>query len=510
MRSPAVLALDQGTSSTKAVLVDADGVVRATAARPLALTHPGPGRVEQDPVEIWASVVAAAGEALTALGRHPGAKLAAVALSTQRESVLAWHAATGEPLGPLVSWQDRRGADRCARLAAGGRGEEITARTGLPVDPMFSATKAAALLDDLDPGRAAARSGRIRVGTVDAWLLRRITGRDVTEAGNASRTQLLDLATVTWDPQLLDLFGVDRAALAQPVPSTGPFGTADGLPGVPPGTPLAAVLADSHAALFAHGAGRPGVIKATYGSGSSLMALAPTGPGTGTGPEAGAGPGPGDVPEGLARTVAWQLPGAAPALAFEANIAAAGTAVRWAAHLLGTDEQGIAALAEEAEETTAVLVPAFEGLGAPYWDRRATAVFTGFTQATTRAAFARAALDSTAFQVAETLRLFARALGPPRVLHADGGASANAALMRLQADLCGCPVRVSAHPENSALGAARLAGVALGMWTHADVRRHAERDTTLARPRRDADWRAARLARWRDAVRRARLPEDTP
>ncbi|MDT0444713.1 FGGY family carbohydrate kinase [Streptomyces johnsoniae] len=498
MKSPAVLALDQGTSSTKAVLVDADGVVRATAARPLALAHPGPGRVEQDPAEIWASVVAAAGEALTALAGRPGTELAAVALSTQRESVLAWRADTGEPLGPLVSWQDRRGAARCARLAAGAEGREITARTGLPVDPMFSATKAAALLDELDPGRRAARSGRIRVGTVDAWLLRRITGRDVMEIGNASRTQLLDLATGAWDPHLLDVFGVERAALPEPVPSTGPFGSADGLPGVRPGTPLAAVLADSHAALFAHGAGRPGLVKATYGSGSSLMALAPAG--TDSGP----------VPEGLARTVAWQLPGTGPALAFEANIAAAGTAVRWAARLLGTDERGLAALAEEAGETTAVLVPAFEGLGAPYWDRRATAVFTGFTQATTRADFARAALDSTAFQVAETLRLFERALGPQRVLHADGGASANAALMRLQADLCGCQVRVSAHPENSALGAARLAGVALGLWTDADVRRHAERDTTLARPRRDAAWRAAHLARWRDAVRRARLPSDVP
>ncbi len=503
MRSPVLLSLDQGTSSTKALLVDADGAVVASAARPLAVAYPGPGRVEQDPEQLWASVVGAAGEALAALAEHPGAELAGVALSTQRESVLAWRADTGEPLGALLSWQDRRGAERCARLAASAEAAEVTARTGLPVDPMFSATKAAALLDEVDPERRASRAGRIRVGTVDAWLLRRITGRDETEIGNASRTQLLDLATGAYDPYLLELFGVDRTALPEPVASTGPFGSADGLPGVRSGTPLVAVLADSHAALFAHGAGRSGVVKATYGSGSSLMALAPDGP-----------PGEPGVPEGLARTVAWQLPGAGPALALEANIAATGTAVRWAAGLLGTDERGLAALADEAAlaeesgesgETTAVLVPAFEGLSAPYWDRTAQAVFTGFTQATTRAGFARAALDSVALQVAETLGLFRQALGPPRALHADGGASANAALMRLQADLCGCPVRVSARPENSAFGAARLAGLALGLWTDADLRRHAEQDTTLVEPRRDAAWRDARLVRWRDAVRRSRL-----
>ncbi|MEO3753158.1 FGGY family carbohydrate kinase [Streptomyces sp. B6B3] len=504
MRSPVLLALDQGTSSTKALLVDADGAVRATASHPLAVAYPGPGRVEQDPERLWASVVGAAGAALATLAEHPGAELAGVALSTQRESVLAWRADTGEPLGPLLSWQDRRGAERCARLAASDEAAEVTARTGLPVDPMFSATKAAALLDQVDPDRRASRAGRIRVGTVDAWLLRRITGRDVTEIGNASRTQLLDLDTGGYSPFLLELFGVDRAALAEPVASTGPFGSADGLPGVPPGTPLAAVLADSHAALFAHGAGRPGVVKATYGSGSSLMALVPEAPDRS--PERG----PAAVPEGLARTVAWQLPDAGPALALEANIAASGTTVSWAARLLGTDERGLAALAEEAgaeaaREPSPVLVPAFEGLGAPYWDRTAQAVFTGFTQATTRAGLARAALDSVALQVADTLRLFRRALGPPRALHADGGASANAALMRLQADLCGCPVRVSARPENSALGAARLAGMALGLWTEADLRRQAERDTTLVEPGRDDAWRDERLARWHDAVRRSRL-----
>ncbi|GAB2964735.1 FGGY-family carbohydrate kinase [Streptomyces pseudoechinosporeus] len=500
-KTPVILALDQGTSSTKALLVDAEGTVLGGAARPVATLYPGPGRVEQDPEEIWGSVVGAADEALALLADRGGGEVAAVALSTQRESVLAWNAHSGKPLTPLVSWQDRRGAALCAQLAADGADKEITARTGLPVDPMFSATKAAALLDEIDPRRVDSRAGRLRVGTVDAWLVQRITGRHLTEIGNASRTQLLDVSTGCYSPFLLDLFGVPRAALAEPVGSSGPhgddglFGEAGGLPGIRRGVPLAAVIADSHAALFAHGAGLPGVVKATYGSGSSLMALAPD-----TSLDA-------PPPEGLARTIAWQLPCSQPALALEANIAATGTAVRWAADLLGTDERGIAALAEEAGETGATLVPAFEGLGAPYWDRTAQAVLTGFTQATTRADLARAALDSVALQVAETLSLFGPALGPVRTLHADGGASANTALMQLQADLCGLPVQIGATPESSALGAARLAGHALGLWSHEDLRRHAERDIAATlRPARDSAWRAARLNRWRSAVRRSRLP----
>ncbi|MGW8949533.1 FGGY family carbohydrate kinase [Streptomyces sp. NPDC055709] len=488
---PVILALDQGTSGTKALLVDTEGAVTGIAARPLSQSYPGPGRVEQDPGELWASVTGAAGDLLAA---HPGTDIAGVALSTQRESVLAWEAATGDPLSPLLSWQDRRGAARCAQLAAGEDAREITARTGLPVDPMFSATKAAALLDELDPGRSACRSGRIRVGTVDAWLLRRITGRDATELGNASRTQLLDLSTGAYSPWLLELFGVPRAALPEPTASTGPFGSADGLPGVRRGTPLAAVLADSHAALFAHSAGRTDVVKATYGSGSSLMASAPD---------------TAVAPAGLARTVAWQLSGERPAFALEANIAAAGTAVRWAAQLLGTDERTLAALADEppaaGDTAPPVLVPAFEGLGAPYWDRQAVAVLTGFGQATTRAGLARAAIESVAFQVAETVELFDHALGPAPALHADGGASSNTTLMQFQADLCARPVRVSAHPENSAVGAARLAGLSLGLWSRKELRRRAEESVTTVTPRRDAAWRRERLTRWRDAVRRSRL-----
>lgn len=481
--APHILAVDQGTSATKAVLVDASGAPVAMTSRRLTQQHPGPGRVEQSPEDIWTSVL----EAVAALTRtHPNACVAGVALSTQRESVLAWDPATGTPLSPLVSWQDRRGTARCAELAAGPDAGMITRVTGLPVDPMFSATKAAALLDDLDPGRVRSRAGALRVGTVDAWLLRRITGVDRTEIGNASRTQLLDLDAADYHPELLELFRVPRAALPELTSSTGEFGTTDVLPGVAAGTPVAAVLGDSHASLFAHSAGHPGIVKATYGSGSSLMAVADSGlPGT-----------------GAARTIAWQRTGEAPTFALEANIAASGTTVRWAADLLGIDEGALAAMAADVDHTDVVLVPAFEGLGAPYWDRTARAVLTGFTYRSGQADVARAAIESIAYQVADALGLFATTPGEVRELRADGGPTANTALMQFQADICGRPVARSRHPENSALGAARLAGLALDLWdTDTIIELSAPGDVFT--PSRDEDWRTRALDRWHDALRAA-------
>lgn len=518
MSPPHILAIDQGTSGTKAVLVDAAGTVTATATYRLTQRHPGTGLVEQSPYAIWASVL----QATAALTARAGGEVAAVALSTQRESVLLWDTATGAPLSPVVSWQDRRGAARCRALTA-AQAAFVTDVTGLPVDPMFSATKAAALLDTYDPDRRAARAGAIRVGTLDAWLLRRLTGTDRTEVGNASRTLLLDLATGDWHPELLDLFDVPRTALAEPVPSTGPFGHVTGLPGVLDGTPVAAVLGDSHAALFAQSAGRHGIVKATYGSGSSLMALAPQ---------------DAAVPPGLARTIAWQTTGP-PALALEANIASSGTTVRWAADLLGTNEAELAALADTVDHTDVIIVPAFEGLGAPYWDRDAQALMTGLGFTTGKADIARAAIESVAYQVADTVALLDQALfdqapfdqalfdratatgttadtgsstnisreAPPAgghgELRADGGPTGNNALMQFQADLCGRPVARSAHPENSALGAARLAGIALGLCdTDQAAAQRKPRDVFT--PARSPQWRSDALHRWHAAVRKAR------
>ncbi|MFD6170985.1 FGGY-family carbohydrate kinase [Streptomyces coeruleorubidus] len=491
----AVLALDQGTSGTKGLLVEEDGRVVATAHRPLTQQYPEPGRVEQDPAVLWRSVTGVA-EELAARAATAGTRVVGLGLSVQREAVLVWDPDTGAALSPLVSWQDRRTAERCAKLTASPEGELISGRTGLPVDPMFSATKAEWLLDRLDPSREAATAGRLRVGTVDAWLLHRLTGgaTDATETGCASRTQLVRVDDAAWDPDLLDLFRIPRTALPRIAASdaTGEeLGHTRNVPGLADGLPIAAVLGDSHAALFAQSHGRPGVVKATYGTGASLMVLNPEG-------HRPAG--------GIAATLAWRRTrdgGAAHAL--EANIASAGTAIRWAAQLLGTDSAGIAALAVDAREASEVyLVPAFSGLGAPYWDRGARALLVGMDFDTGPAEVARAAVESMAFQVADTLSRFDTVLGGPVAeLRADGGPTGNDRLMALQAELIGRPVLRAGRPEVSALGVAYLAGTALGVWDDADLPGLTPQGTRFASHEDDA-WRNRRMAGWHDAVACAR------
>ncbi|MDQ0746388.1 glycerol kinase [Streptomyces africanus] len=487
----AVLALDQGTSGTKGLLVAEDGRVVAAAHRPLTQQYPEPGRVEQDPAVLWRGVIGVAGE-LAAGAAAAGTRVVGLGLSVQREAVLVWDPDTGAALSPLVSWQDRRTAERCAKLAASAEGELISGRTGLPVDPMFSATKAEWLLDRLDPDHEAATAGRLRVGTVDAWLLHRLTGgaTDATETGCASRTQLVRLDDADWDPELLDLFRIPRTALPRVAASDGAgeeLGRTRNVPGLADGLPVAAVLGDSHAALFAQGHGRPGVVKATYGTGASLMVLNPEGRRPG---------------EGIAATLAWRRTrdgGAAHAL--EANIASAGTAIRWAARLLGTDPAGIAALAAGAREDSEVcLVPAFSGLGAPYWDRGARALLVGMDFDTGPAEVARAAVESMAFQVADTLSRFDTVLaGAVAELRADGGPTGNDRLMALQAELIGRSVLRAGRPEVSALGVAYLAGTALGIWDDADLPALTPQGTRFT-PHEDDAWRNRRMAGWHDAV----------
>ncbi|MFZ3572214.1 FGGY family carbohydrate kinase [Streptomyces sp. BH097] len=487
----ALLALDQGTSGTKGLLITEDGRVLGTAHRPMTQQYPQPGWVEQDPAVLWRSVTGVAGE-LAGQASAAGVRIAGLGLSVQREAVLAWEPVSGTPLSPLVSWQDRRTAERCAKIAAAPEGEWVTARSGLPVDPMFSATKAEWLLDRIDPERERAMAGRLRVGTLDAWLLHRLTNgaSDVTETGCASRTQLLRLDEAAWDEELLDLFRVPLAALPRVVASDSAgdeLGCTKDVPGLADGLPIGAVLGDSHAALFAQSLGQPGVVKATYGTGSSLMVLNPDGC-----PPAG----------GVAATLAWRRRHEdRAAQALEANIASAGTAIRWAAQLLGTDSSGIAALAVDARADNDVyLVPAFSGLGAPYWDRSARAVLIGMGFDSGAAEVAAAAVDSMAFQVADTLSRFDAVLGTPAAeLCADGGPTGNGRLMTLQADLIGRPVVSAGRPEVSALGAAYLAGTALGVWDDADLGELAPNGTRFT-PQQDDAWRNRRMAGWHDAV----------
>ncbi|HWT26113.1 MAG TPA: FGGY family carbohydrate kinase [Solirubrobacteraceae bacterium] len=474
-----VLAIDQGTSGTKAVLVDSSGAIVARAGAPVALGTPRPGWVEQDAREIWASVRAAVAACLE--GRD-AARVAAAGLSTQRESLVLWDRATGEPLGPMLSWQDQRTVDDAARLR--DHGEQVLAVSGLPLDPMFSALKARWLLDH--HGRR-----NVCLGTVDSFLLWRLGGGHVIEAGNAARTQLLDVREGAWSPALLELFGVPEAVLPEVVPSTGPFPAVRDLPPLRDGTPVCAVMGDSHAALFAHAGWRPGQVKATYGTGSSIMSLGDPAAWT---------------PGGLCLTIAWD-DGGGPAHAFEGNIRSSGATLTWLAGLFGTTP---AALAGEAAASSdgVHLVPAFGGLGAPWWDDRAVGLISGLTFATRRPHVARAALESIAFQVEDTVAAIEALTGPVQTLLADGGPTANRTLMQLQADTGGRVVARSLAAELSALGAAHLAGRAAGVWSPDDLEA-LDRPRERYDPAEPRDSRHARVAAWHAALARARLQEET-
>ncbi len=480
-----VLALDQGTTNAKAILVDAaSGAVLARGARPVAITYPAPGAVEQDAEDIWNATTGAVADCLAAAGDAAAAAIRAVAISNQRESVVAWDAATGEPLGPVLGWQDARTAAACdaIRDAAG----LVRSRAGLDLDPMFSAPKMRWLLDHVG------RADGVRLGTIDTFLVERLTGAFTAEAGNASRTLLLDLAQQRWDPELLDLFGVPVTCLAPVVASDTEVGrTRAGLP-LPAGIPVLAVLADSHAALYFHSGGRPGEGKATFGTGSSVMVAAAAT----------------TAPAGVASTLAWSTRADGPTFAREGNVVASGAALAWAARLLtGGDVVALGSLAASVPDADgAAFVPAFSGLGAPYFDRGATGLIAGITGGTTPAHLARAAFDGVAHQVADVVEAI-ESDGEARlaVLHADGGATGSELLMQTQADLLGRTVHVSRAAEASALGAALLAARALGAldagaaWTAHDAS-----GGRTAEPAIDPDHRAARRTAWARAVNRSR------
>lgn len=484
-QDPLVLAIDQGTTNTKALLVaPSSGRVHASASRRVGIDFVAPGWVEQDADQLWDATLAAVSECLDAL---PGRTPVGIAISSQRESVVAWRRSTGAPVGRVLGWQDARTAGWCAELAQATPGAEelVRERTGLSLDPMFSAPKMRWLLDravadGVDPSD-------VLLGTVDAWLVWRLTGEHLTEAGNASRTLLLDLAGLRWDADLLALFGIPEQCLPEVRPSDAGFGTTAGGDGLPGGVPVVAVLADSHAALYHHGCTVPGAGKATYGTGSSVMTPCE------------------DVdvrPHGISTTLAWHA-GGRPTYAREGNILASGSALDWMARVLGApaDASGGAFLTSLAGDVPdaggAAFVPAFSGLGAPYWDRSAVGVVTGVTAGTTPAHLARAALEAVAHQVADVLDAI-EADGRARVdtLHADGGATASGLLMQLQADLLGRPVHVADVPEASALGAALLAARTLALPV-------ADRGTPTVVEPRDAG-AADRRREWTSAVARSR------
>jgi glycerol kinase len=489
-----VLALDQGTTSSRALLFDHDTRIVAAAQREFRQSFPSPGWVEHDPAEIWSSQSGVMAEALATAGLAAG-DVAAIGITNQRETTIIWDRATLEPIAPAIVWQDRRTAAAVELLQARAGVETLVReRTGLVMDAYFSASKIAWLLEHVPGARTRAEHGELAFGTVDAWLVARLTRGEthVTDVTNASRTMLFDIHRLEWDEDLLELWRVPRALLPRVCGSSEVYGhVADGLPLA--GTPIAGIAGDQQAATFGQACFATGQAKNTYGTGCFIVLNT------------------GDVPVAssnrLLTTVAWSRPGEL-RYALEGSVFVAGAAVQWLRDGLGIiarshDVEALAASVPDAGGV--VLVPAFAGLGAPYWDPYARGAIVGLTRGTTGAHIARAALESIAFQSVDVIDAMARDAGTPLAeLRVDGGAASNDALMQLQADLLGVSVVRPAVTETTALGAAYLAGLAVGVW------RDEEEITTLWReerrfePRIDPDERRHRIERWRRAVDRAR------
>jgi len=486
MTGAAVLAIDQGTTNTKAILVDGAGTIVERGNSPVPIRHPRPGWVEQDADSIWHSVLEAMDSCLNA------APVAAVGISNQRESVVLWDRRTGEPVGPVVTWQCRRTTEACEALKAEGLDPEIMEATGLPLDPLFPALKIRWLLDNMPPGAPSPESGDLCAGTIDSWLLFRLTGGAVhaCDRSNAARTQLFDLRSLAWSERLCDLFDIPPEILPEVQESAHRFGTTVGVPGLPDGTPVASAIGDSHAALFGHAAFQPGDAKATFGTGSSVMA---------TVPEFRA------PQHGITTTVAWAA-GGRTTFAFEGNILVSASILPWTASLLGLDGDvdALMRLAEDVPDCAGVtLVPALVGLGAPYWAPAARGIVTGLSFAADRRHVARAAAESIALQIADVLRAVERqSPSPPARVFVDGGPSRNAFLMGLVADMAGHTLYQRDAPDVSALGAAHLAGLDVGIWDGLEALGALARPSRRVTPSIGEDERLARLEEWWAALAR--------
>jgi glycerol kinase len=486
-----ILALDQGTTSSRALVFDATGRTLGIAQKPFRQIYPRPGWVEHDPMEIWSTQLAAAREAL-AESRISPARVAAIGIANQRETAVFWERGTGAPLGPALVWQDRRTADTCRTLSARGLDGMINERTGLLLDPYFSGTKIMWALENTPGLRQRAEAGEVCFGTVDSWLVRMLTGRHLTDPSNASRTLLYNIHDGRWDEQLLSAMGIPPAMLPEVRPSASDFGTtAPGLLGA--GIPVRGVLGDQQAALLGQACLDPGKVKVTYGTGCFCLLC------TGAAP----------VPSRnrLLTTVAWDI-GSGLEYALEGSVFIGGAVVQWL-----RDELRILSSAAESElmarsvaDTGGVyFVPAFVGLGAPHWDPDARGAVFGITRGTRQEQIVRAALESIAYQTRDLVDAMeadaGRSLESVRV---DGGASMNGFLMQFQADVLGRPLVRPRNSETTALGAACAAGLAAGVWKREDLPRIWQADT-IYEPRMDGDTRAALMDGWKAAVSAARL-----
>ena len=490
---PYLLALDQGTTSSRAIVFDAAGAPVASAQQEFPQGYPRPGWVEHDPEILWRSQRDVAVEALARAGLT-ARDVAAIGIANQRETTLLWDRRSGEAVAPAIVWQDRRTAQRCAELREAGREEAIRRRTGLPLDPYFSATKLEWLLDSQPGLRQRAEAGELAFGTVDCWLAWKLSGGrlHVTDASNASRTQLFDLAAGGWHDELLAEFRIPRAVLPRVVDSSGVQGEVTSVPELA-GIPIAALVGDQQGALAGQACFAPGLAKNTYGTGCFLLMH------TGDEPHVSS--------HGLLSTVATRR-GGHTRFALEGGVFVGGAVVQWLRDGLGLVEHAadVEALAAGVPDAGGVVfVPAFAGLGAPHWDPYARGALFGLTRGTTSAHIARAALESIALQVTDLATALEGDAGLPLAeLRVDGGASANNLLLQLQADLLGRPIVRPVVTETTALGAAYLAGLAVGVWQDEAELAALWRAERRFEPAMAAAEVATIKARWQEAVSRSR------
>jgi glycerol kinase len=489
-----ILALDQGTTSSRAILFDHDGGLCGCAQQEFPQHFPQPGWVEHDAIDIWTSQLACARQVLLDAGVS-ASQVAGIGIANQRETTVLWDRATGQPVAPAIVWQDRRTADACERLRAEGKAGPIGQITGLELDAYFSATKLAWLLDNVPGARRRAGRGELAFGTVDSWLVFKLTGRHVTDVSNAARTMLFNIHDLHWDASLLALFDIPPEVLPQVVASAELVGLCYpewfGQP-----IPVAGIAGDQQAATFGQACHRPGMVKNTYGTGCFMLMNA------GTRPVASR--------NRLLSTVGWRLGATADYTDYllEGSVFMGGATVQWLRDGLGIIEHSldVEALALSVPDNGGVvLVPAFAGLGAPHWDPYARGTLVGMTRGSGRGHIARAALEAIAYQSAEVLQAMQKDAACPVVeVRADGGAARNDLLMQFQADLLGVPVVRPKVTETTALGAAWLAGLALGFWQSVDetaAQWQAERQFD---PRMSADRRESLMATWARAVERSR------
>ena len=487
-----ILALDQGTTSSRAILFDEAGAIAAVAQQEFEQFYPRAGWVEHDPMGILTSQLACAVEALGRVGARPR-DVAAIGITNQRETVIVWERATGKPIHPAIVWQDRRTAARCAELEESGVGESVSAKTGLVLDPYFSATKVGWILDHVEGARARAERGELAFGTVDSWLIWHLTSgtRHVTDVTNASRTLLFNIVKGEWDAEMLRIFGVPESMLPEVVWSSERVGEVTTTLGLG-GATIAGIAGDQQAALFGQLCWQAGEAKNTYGTGCFLLQHIGT-----------------EFARSRHRLITTLAASASRRLefAFEGSVFIGGAVVQWLRdnlRLIGSSAEVEQLAAGVPDSGGLVMVPAFVGLGAPHWDTHAGGLLIGLRRDTTPGHIARAALESIAFQVADVLEAVESETTPLAALRVDGGAAVNNLMMQFQADVLGVPVVRPRVTETTALGAAYLAGLATGFWAGPEELRAKRQNDTRFEPKMTPEERAERRGRWRRAVERAK------